>query len=223
MYNTILFDLDGTLLNTTEGVIDAVKITLKDFGLNLPPDKSLQSFVGPPMQKSMAETFKLDSITALKIANKFRENYKKYSLFKAALYPDVVEMLKNLKDNNFKIAIATNKSHNNAEEIIKHFKISDYCDYYLGSDLEGKLSKTDIINQCINTLKAEKSKSVLIGDSKFDSTGAEEAGIDFIGVTYGFGFKTSDDFKHIKNKCYFNNIKELENFLINQKRVINIC
>lgn len=220
MYNTILFDLDGTLLDTTNGVVDAVKITIEDYGFDMPSEEILKTFVGPPMQKSMAEKFNLDEAYALKVANKFRANYKKYSLYNAELYPGILKMFNRLKSNGFKLAIATNKSHENAEGIIKHFGLNKYCDFYMGSDLDGKLTKADIVSKCIDILDANKNKTVLIGDSEFDLVGANQVGIDFIGVTYGFGFKSDVD--KSKNK-YFDNVFELDEFLNKQKEIMELC
>lgn len=220
MYKYILFDLDGTLLDTTQGVIDAVKITITQYGFSMPSDEILKSFVGPPMQKTMGEVFDLDKETALLAANDFRANYKKYSLYKAELYPNIIEMFEKLIDKGFKIAIATNKSHENAEGIIKYFGLDKYCDYYMGSDLAGKLTKADIVEKCIEMLGADKAQTVLIGDSQFDLNGAKQAGIDFVGVTYGFGFKNPKD---IQSNLFFNNVPALTNFLTNQKESSCIC
>lgn len=220
LYKYILFDLDGTLLDTTQGVIDAVKITITQYGFSMPSDEILKSFVGPPMQKSMAETFNLDKETALQVANDFRANYKKYSLYKAELYPNIIEMFEELCNRGFKIAIATNKSHENAEGIIKHFGLDKYCDFYMGSDLTGKLTKADIVEKCIEVLGADKEQTVLIGDSEFDLIGAKQAGIDFLGVTYGFGFKKPEE---VQGNQFFNNVKALTDFLTNQKENACIC
>ncbi len=220
MYNTILFDLDGTLLDTTNGVVDAVKITIEDYGFEMPSEEILKTFVGPPMQKSMAEKFNLDEAYALKVANKFRANYKKYSLYNAELYPGIIKMFNRLKSNGFKLAIATNKSHENAEGIIKHFGLNKYCDFYMGSDLAGKLNKADIVEKCIEVLNADKKRTVLIGDSEFDSVGAAQAGIDFIGVTYGFGYKCAED---VKGNYCFNSVADLDEFLNKQKEIVKIC
>lgn len=186
-YKAVLFDLDGTLLDTTEGVLAAVRKTISDHGYPMPDADVLITFVGPPMQKSMTEVFGLAPETALRVANEFRENYKA-SLFQAKLYDGVHELLESLQRSGIKIAVATNKSHENAMEILEQFGIMEYCDCAQGSDLGGKLSKKDIIEKCIQALDCDKGETVLVGDSIFDSQGAEQAGIDFIGVTYGFGF-----------------------------------
>lgn len=190
-YKAVLFDLDGTLLDTTEGVIAAVKKTILKNGFAMPDDATLKSFVGPPMQKTMGEVFHLDPETALRVANEFRSAYKD-SLFQAKLYDGVIELLEKLHDASIKIAVATNKSHQNAMDIIERFGIKQYCDYAQGSDLEGKLSKKDIIEKCIEALECKKSETVLVGDSVFDLLGAEQAGVDFIAVTYGYGFKIGE-------------------------------
>lgn len=190
-YKAVLFDLDGTLLDTTEGVIAAVKKTILKNGFAMPDDNVLRLFVGPPMQKTMGEVFHLDPETALHVANEFRFAYKD-SLFQAKLYDGVIELLEKLRDAGIKIAVATNKSHQNAMDILERFGIKQYCDYAQGSDLEGKLSKKDIIEKCIKTLECKKSETVLVGDSIFDLLGAEQVGLDFIAVTYGYGFKIGE-------------------------------
>ena len=212
MYKNILFDLDGTLLDTTIGVIEAVKITIEELGLKMPSPEVLATFVGPPMQNSFMKHFSMEPNHALECANMFRANYKKYSLLSAEPYPGVLELLKALKDKGFKIAVATYKSHDNAMTILDKFGIKQYCDFAMGSDLEGRLTKTDIVNECIKQLNAEKNNTVLIGDSSADSKGASEAGIDFIGLTYGFGFKSEADLQNIPHIAVCKNVSDLAEY-----------
>lgn len=220
MYKTFLFDLDGTLLDTTKGVIEAVKITISELGLEMPSNEILHAFVGPPMQKSFEKYFGMDKETALKSANLFRSNYNKHSLFMATLYEGVLELLSKLQSEDCKIAVATNKSHDNAMAILDKFGILKFCDYALGSDLDGKLTKTNIVNECINKLNADKLTTVLIGDSTADSKGAYEAGINFIALTCGFGFKSKADLENIPHVAVFSNIKELAVYLsVTQEKV----
>lgn len=213
-YKAVLFDLDGTLLDTTEGVVAAVRRTIKEQGLKMPDDATLKKFVGPPMQKSMGEEFCLGEEQALALANKFRANYQKYSLFQASPYDGVLELLSRLRADGYQIAVATNKSHQNACDILKRFGIDTFCDYMLGADLEGKLSKEDIINLCMNNLCVEKQDAVLVGDSIYDLAGAEKSGVDFIAVTYGFGFKADEDINN--GACVFvaNTVNELDRFFV---------
>ena len=194
MYKAIVFDLDGTLLDTTSGVIYAVEYTINELKLSLLPEEVLKTFVGPPMQLSFEKHYGMDKEQALTSANLFRKNYKEQSLLKAELYPYVLELLQYLREKGYKIAVATNKSHDNAREILKHFGISKYCDFMMGSDLAGKLKKADIIKKCLQEISVDVKAAVYIGDSIFDFEGAANVGMDFIGVTYGFGFKPNEQY-----------------------------
>ena len=194
MYKAIVFDLDGTLLDTTSGVIYAVEYTINELGLPLLPSDVIKTFVGPPMQLSFEQHYGMEKERALEAANLFRKNYKEQSLFKAELYPNVLTILQYLKEKGYKIAVATNKSHDNAMAILKHFGVADYCDYMMGSDLGGKLKKADIIEKCLQEISVEPSAALYIGDSIFDFEGAEKVGMDFLGVTYGFGFKPNEEY-----------------------------
>lgn len=213
MYKAILFDLDGTLLNTTRGVISALKKTLKELALTIPPEEEIKKFVGPPMQLSIKNYYGFDSDKALEVANIFRKNYKGKYLFDADLYPNVKESLESLKSKKIKLAIATNKSHDNAVELLKKYEIDQYCDCIYGSDLDGKLQKADIIKKCLETMAVSKTKAVYIGDSIFDLKGAQKVGIDFIGVTYGFGFRSKEEIKY--HNCIYtaNTLGEVRDFL----------
>ena len=194
MYKAVVFDLDGTLLDTTSGVIYAVELTIKQLGLPRPADDVLKTFVGPPMQLSFEKHFGMEKERALECANLFRANYRDHSLLIAELYPGVMEVLGCLKNKGYKLALATNKSHDNAMAILKHFGVADYCDFMMGSDLAGKLKKADIIEKSLEAIGVEAKDAVYVGDSIFDYEGAQKVGMDFIGVTYGFGFREGESY-----------------------------
>lgn len=209
MYKAIIWDLDGTLLDTSTGVAFAVKYTIRELGLEMPGEEMIKKFVGPPMQLSFEKYFDMGKKSALEAANKFRFNYKKYSLLMADLYPETLNVLKYLKEKGYKMAVATNKSHDNAVNILTHFGISEYCEYMMGADLEGKLKKADIIETCLKELNITSDEAVYIGDSAFDLEGAEKTGLDFIGVTYGFGFREGE----LLNYQSIGSVIEIKNIL----------
>ena len=194
MYKAVVFDLDGTLLDTTKGVIYAVELTLEQLGLPRPTDDVLKTFVGPPMQLSFEKHFGMEKERALECATLFRANYRDHSLLIAELYPGVMEVLAYLKNKGYKLALATNKSHDNAMSILKHFGVADYCDFMMGSDLAGKLKKADIIERSLEAIGVNARDAVYVGDSIFDYEGAQKVGMDFIGVTYGFGFREGESY-----------------------------
>lgn len=192
-YKAVILDLDGTLLDTTAGVVFAVEKTIVERKLPMPDNVTLKTFVGPPMQLSFQKHFGLSEEEALIAANDFRTNYKSHSLLRAELYPGVIEALEELKRRGYKLAVATNKSHENAMAILEHFGVAQLCDFAMGSDLAGKLKKADIIVRCLAGLGVEPEKAVYVGDSVFDLEGATSVGMDFIGATYGFGFDARED------------------------------
>lgn len=217
MIKTVLFDLDGTLLDTTEGVIDSVVYTIKQLGLQDLDYEELVQFVGPPIQQSFINKYGISEQEAQQAANCFRDYYKNKSLFKAKVYPNILELLQNLKNKRIKIGVATYKREDYAIQILEHFGVSKFCDCIHGADNNNKLTKKDIVNLCISELSNDISSTVLIGDTEHDALGAKEANIGFIGVLYGFGFKQGTDLAQYKNIGYFKTVKELENFLLEDK------
>ncbi len=199
-YHNILFDLDGTLLDTRGGFLASVKHTIAVAGLPEIPLDILLSFIGPPIRDSLQNYYSLTDLEADRATEIFRNQYKCVHLFNAQVYAGIMELLKSLKENNIHIAVATYKRHDYAIDLLEHFKIAPYCDYIHGSDDKDKKNKRGIIRRCIKDLNpASLSDAVLIGDTKFDALGAESVGVDFIGVTYGFGFQTKDEVSEYKN------------------------
>lgn len=185
----VLFDLDGTLLDTREGIKNSIKYTIKV--LNLPPitDSDLNSFVGPPVQESLKRYFNLSQKQAQIGANIFRNYYKNKSLLQAHIYNGILSLLNHLQSKNIYIGVATYKREDYALTILNYFGISPYCNVICGADDENKLTKANIIDRCISQLQCESKHVVLIGDTEYDAIGAQDAGIFFIAVTWGFGYK----------------------------------
>lgn len=193
-YKVVIFDVDGTLLNTSEGIISSAKYAINAMGYKVPSQEILESFIGPPIQDSFAKIFRADGEDLKKMANFFRNQYKENDLLKAVPYNGIYDVFEWLQQNNFHIAIATYKRQDYAETIVKHFGFDKYTNIICGSDFAGKLRKNDII---INSMQQAKIKdtehAVMIGDSNNDAEGADIIGMDFIGVTYGFGFASKND------------------------------
>ena len=209
---SVLFDLDGTLLDTSEGIINSVKYTINYLGLNDLSDDTLSCFIGPPIQDSLIKYCRLSRDKAQEGANIFRNYYKSECLYQAHVYDGIMELLLILQEHNFKIGVATYKREDYAIDILKHFGIFDYCSVVHGADNANKLTKADIVDAVCRELSVQKSATVLVGDTEFDRIGADISGINFIGVTWGFGYS--------KNVTYFQNIilvdtpTQLESILI---------
>lgn len=188
-YKTIVWDIDGTLLNTLEGLVSAYQYTIAKLNL---PEKSYEeiaSFIGPTPQTIFVSKFGLSEIEAQTAADIFRARYKNVDLLKAEPYSNLLSVLEKLSKIGYKQAVATNKRQDYAVDICKHFGIDKYCQPIYGADNFNKLSKADLIKNCLNDLKTEDNQAVMIGDTIGDKVAAEMAGVAFIGVNYGFGFK----------------------------------
>ncbi len=193
MYKTIIYDVDGTLLDGTEGILTSVKKTVNHFHLQKLQDKEMLQFVGPPIQNSCKKIFGLNNEQAQKFANYFRKEYASGDVFRANVYNGIFDLLTFLKDGGCKLGVATYKRQDYAVNLMKHFGFDKYFDSICGADNENKLKKFDILVNCMNELNANKPTSLLIGDSYHDAEAAQKLGIDFIGVTYGFGFKSENE------------------------------
>ncbi|RGV47726.1 HAD family hydrolase [Bacteroides intestinalis] len=188
----LLFDLDGTLLNTQDGIICSVKYTMQT--LNLPEigDDELCSFVGPPIQDSLRNHFGLSMEEAQSGAEIFRNYYQHEALYRAYVYEGVMDFLDYLKHHDIKMAVATYKREDYAIQILNYFGITQFCDVIHGADNENKLTKADIVEICVYELGCDKKSVALVGDTNHDAIGAMKAGVSFIAVTWGFGYKRNN-------------------------------
>ena len=193
-WKAILFDLDGTLLNTSEGVISSVRYTLESLNYAPLTDEQLLTFIGPPLNRRMKAIYGISDEEALKVMDFFRAHYGGDDLLKSHAYAGMPEFLESLRKKGYQLGVATYKREDMAKRVLEHCGVASYFDSICGSDAAGKYSKTDVIRNCLRALNvSEPSDAVLIGDSDNDAIGAGEAGLDFIGVTYGFGFHSRED------------------------------
>ena len=189
-YKILLWDIDGTLLDTHEGVSNAVRHTLHYFGQNRLHRDILAMVHTPKIKDAFVQIAGLSEDNAQKATDIFRQRYLEYDLLKAFLYDKILYVLKNCKQSGILQAVATNKRQDCADKICAHFEIDQYCTPIFGGDRYNSFSKADLICRCISAHNIKDMSSiVMIGDTECDKKAAEQIGIDFIGVNYGFGFK----------------------------------
>ena len=187
MYKTIIFDLDGTLLNTSEGVLNSIKYALDKMGAKQLPYEMAKRFIGPPLQEAFEKIagFKGDDIDLAVLH--YRKNYKENgAIFEAEVYDGIIDVLKHLKNEGRKICVATLKPEDSAKRVLAHFGLAEYFDY-IGGNKEEKSTKAGLIAEGLAATSTAPEEAVLIGDGIFDLYGAQEAGVDFIAAAYGFG------------------------------------
>ena len=199
-YKAVIFDVDGTLLNTREGILTSIGETLKDFGMAPISPENEKYFIGPPIQRSLMEVYGLTKEEAQEFATAFRDRYSKHEfLFRASVYDGITELMKTLRDKGYKNAVATYKREDYAIDIVTHFGLGELADVIHGADNFNKLTKSDIIRLCIDEMGFAPAECVMVGDSDNDAIGAKGIGCPFIGVTYGFGFTSKEDVDQFEN------------------------
>ncbi len=199
MIKNVLFDLDGTLLDTREGIIESAKYTAAELGYEELPYETMLKFIGPPIQNSFMRFYGCDAAEAQYASEFFREYYKTKTLFMAEPYDGIYDLCDVLKENGIGMAVATYKREDYALSLLRHFRFHEYCDPMHGADNNNVLKKEDIVRMCLEEMGAKPEDSVLIGDTENDAKGAVMAGIPFIAVTYGFGFKTEEEINAYPN------------------------
>lgn len=192
-YQAVLFDLDGTLLDTAEGILNCISYAEANMPLSPLPEDRKRSFIGPPLLESFRREYGLSEAEGIRAVKYYRERYRSKGLFEAKIYPGIPELLHCLQESGCRLAVATLKLERYADKIISHFGLAPYFDCVAGTDEKGETTKAQIIKQCLRSLGTPPHKAVLIGDSRYDYQGAAEAGVDFIGVSYGFGFRPDEE------------------------------
>ncbi len=213
-WNCVLFDLDGTLADTSQGIIHAIEKTIDRLGLEALSEEEKRSFIGPPIYESFKKRYDMGETLVQEATNLFRNSYKDEFLFEATLYAGIPELLQELKDNGVALGVATNKRIDYAMRLLEHLQIAKYFQCIQGSDFANTLKKPEIINECIEKMHANKNEVVLIGDTIHDYKGAMKSGIDFLAVGYGFGFETAEERKLIDSSPLFNNVGEICSYLL---------
>lgn len=194
-YKLVIFDLDGTLLDTSNGIFNSVRYVEQHMELRPIKNEQLRDFVGPPPKLMYMKIYGLDESTAFKAAQKHREYARTHAIYEAQIYPGVIELLHVLKEDGYKLAVATLKEQKVAEKILSYFNLSRFFDVVVGMDENETFTKARTIVE-IKKAVQDNEKSVLIGDTIYDLSGATEFQMDFIAATYGFGFSKDSDIKY---------------------------
>lgn len=199
-YSAVIFDFDGTICDTGEGILKSAKYALEAFGYNAPDYEELTCFIGPPLLITFQEKFGADAARADELVKKFRERYTNKGVFESKLYDGIKELLISLKKDNIKIGIASSKPQEYIETLLDHFGIKSYFDVICGvtftADCE---SKASIIARCQKELNIAGNECIMVGDKKYDIEGAKTNLIDSVGVLWGYGTK----FEHIEAGAKF--------------------
>ena len=188
MIDTVLFDLDGTLADSFEGISAGVLYALDRLNVPAPPRDSLTSFVGPPLYDEFRRRFAMDDDTAREAVRLYREYYPQKGIYEQTPMNGAEELLKALKSRGITVCLATSKPQDYAKKILEFFKFENYFSYVIGATFDGKLSaKADIISLALSVAGAKPENTLMVGDRFYDVEGAHACGVRCVGVLCGFG------------------------------------
>ena len=188
MFDTILFDLDGTLTDSGLGITKAVQYALGQMGYEVPPRESLFTFIGPPLHKSFQRQYGMDEATAVEAVRQFRVYYNQMGgILENEVYAGVRELLRDLKMAGKRLMIATSKPQAAAELVMHHFGLDEYVPEIIGGTDDTRNTKGKVIAYALREFGVDPETAVMVGDREHDIHGAAENGIPAIGITWGYG------------------------------------
>lgn len=187
-FKYILFDLDGTLTNPAEGITNSVAHALKYYGISVSDKTQLYKFIGPPLAQSFSEFYGFSPDKAKEAVDKYREYFADTGIFENKVYDYIPEVLSKLKKAGFSLAMATSKPEVFAKRIADKFELTQYFDFIGGSLLDNsRTDKGEVIEYVLSSLKADREKTIMVGDRSHDIIGAKKCSVKSVGVLYGFG------------------------------------
>lgn len=191
MYKYLLFDLDGTLTDSSEGIVKSVRAALEALGIHEPEDEPLFRFIGPPLRVSFEEFYQLNSEQVTQCIEIYRKRYDAMGKFENRTYPGILELLEALKAAGYICAMCTAKPEYYAYPIAEKYGLAPHLEAIFGSAMDGSTdNKAKVVAKALQGLNVtgteEKKQVVLIGDRKEDVLAAHANGIACIGVGWGF-------------------------------------
>lgn len=210
----VLFDLDGTLINSQEGITKGVQYALREYlGIEEPDLESLRCFIGPPLALMFDQKYHVPAEKIEPTVAKYREYYDSIGMNQCELYPGVKEVLLRMHEKGYMIGLASSKPERNCVTILEHKGVAGYFDYIVGASIgPERREKVLVLEEAFRRMDVtDRSQIVLIGDTKYDAVGAVKAGIDCIGVTYGFG--TREELFDAGAVAVFDTLEEVEAYL----------
>lgn len=216
MYHYIFFDLDGTLTDSKEGILNCLRYALEKMGRPVPPEETLLKFIGPPLQDSYMEYCGFTEEEALRGVELFRERYAPIGKFENAAALGMPELCARLKERGYVLALASSKPEEMCVPICGKFGFTPSLTVITGSPPEGDWSKADVIRETMRRLgltEADKSAVLMVGDRKFDVLGAKACGIACVGVEF-FGYAAPGELAQAGAAAVVRTAEELEAYVI---------
>ncbi|MBO4900289.1 MAG: HAD hydrolase-like protein [Lachnospiraceae bacterium] len=187
-YTHVFFDLDGTLTQSEFGIIKAASYALSKFGIEEPDRDKLLRFIGPPLYYSFDKYYGVPQDKLDEAVEYFREKYDNEGYKDAPVFEGMMQVLADLKEAGADLTIVTSKPEYMADKVVKHSGLDEHFSRIVGPSVEMMSpDKADLIRRAIQVTGADPVKVLMVGDRHYDIDGAVRAGVDSIGVLYGYG------------------------------------
>ena len=216
MYKYILFDLDGTLTDSKEGIVNCVRYALEKMGRPIPDGETLLRFIGPPLADSFQDFCGMSREDAVQAVELYRERYTPIGKFENAPAPGMAALCARLKAKGYVLALASSKPEEMCVPICEKFGFAPSMETITGSPPVGDWEKTDVIRETMRRLgltDANKPSILMVGDRKFDVLGARDCGIDCVGVEF-FGYAAPGELEEAGAVAVVKTAEELESFIL---------
>lgn len=214
MKDILLFDLDGTLTDSQEGITRCAEYALNAQGISVPDRTALRPFIGPPLIESFQTLCGLDYEHAEQAVRKYRERYAEIGLFENRVYPGILDLLRTLNEAGKHCLMATSKPESYSKRIADRFGLSPYLEYICGATLDGRINSKDaVIRLALERLgQPELSRVHMIGDRSHDVRGAHSCGITCTYVLFGFGSR--EEAEHVQADYIVETVEALKDHLL---------
>lgn len=214
MYRYILFDLDGTLTDSREGIVHCVRETILGYGDPLPEEEILLRFIGPPLQDSFIRFCGYSAEKAADAVERFRLIYEPVGQYENRAAPGMAEVMARLKAQGRVLALASSKPENLCVSICERFGFTPHLTALVGSPPHGDWEKEDVVRETLRQLGVEDpAQALMVGDRKFDVQGARACGVDCAGVEF-FGYAPPGELREAGAVTVVSTPEELEEFIL---------
>lgn len=216
MIHTVLFDLDGTLTDSREGIVNSVKYTIEKLGGAIPDAETLLKFIGPPLQESFMEHCGYSHEKAIEGVSVFRERYVPIGQYENQSALGAAALLARLKEKGYTLALASSKPEAMCVNICQRFGFTPSLSAVTGSPDGADWEKAQVIREALHRLDltdADPSTILMVGDRKYDVLGAAECGIPCVGVEL-FGYAEPDELRSAGAAAVVQSMEELEAYIL---------
>lgn len=212
-FTHVIFDLDGTLVNSKPGLLNGLLYVVEQMGLELDAEEVIDQLIGPPIQQGLRDILKFTPKQIEVSSRLFRDYYSEKGMFEGELYPGMLLLLEELNEAGCRVYVATSKQKTYIDGILRHFEIDQYFDDVEAADGRELQTKAELITLLMDRNRITASEQVvMIGDTKFDLVGGRANEIATIAVGYGFG--DDDELKSLSPDYFADDVDELTEILL---------